>query len=74
MIEVEREPLPEPIPQMEPTPALEEVAPKEQVRQLTMTDLFQRHGAQATGSARRKAKAIAVQQLSLFGGQAAAAA
>jgi SNF2 family DNA or RNA helicase len=75
MIEVEREPLPVLV---EVEPATDKgngkVASKQSAHQLTMTDLWQRHGAQPTKGQRRKARPTTGQQLSLFGSQPAAAA
>jgi hypothetical protein len=47
------------------------------VQQLTMADLFQRHGVQPTGRQARNNQPVVTQQLSLFGigqGQLASAA
>jgi superfamily II DNA or RNA helicase/SAM-dependent methyltransferase len=73
MIEVEREPLPVLV---EVEPARDKgngkVVPKESGHQLTMTDLWQRHGAQPTKGQRSRSPSVAGQQLSLFSSQQAA--
>jgi hypothetical protein len=64
MIEVEREPL-----DVDDSPAIEDEATSatdQEEGQLTMFDLFQRHGRQPKKARRRVAKATAAQQLSLF--------
>jgi hypothetical protein len=69
VVAVERGPLPELKPMVESEPGRERIPPQESARQLTMTDLFQRHGAQPTkGQHCRKQTAVA-QQLNLFGRQ-----
>ena len=75
MLTVEREPVPELV-QVEPVPdkGNGKVTSKLSAKQLTMAELFQRHGAQTTGVTRRKTKSVMVQQLSLFGSQTAASA
>jgi predicted RNA methylase/superfamily II DNA or RNA helicase len=71
MIEVEREPLPV---QVKPAPDKSngKAAAKQTVHQLTMTDLWQRHGSQPSKGQRSKSPSVAGEQLSLFGSQQAA--
>jgi len=72
MVTVEREPL-----ALESSPEGEGEANstiEQQEGQVTMFDLFQRHGRQPKQGRRRRTKATSAQQLSLFGsGQAASA-
>jgi hypothetical protein len=72
MVELEREPL-----AVESSPESEEqgiASSNQQEGQLTMFDLFQRHGRQPKRSRRRSTPSAAPQQLSLFGsGQTASA-
>ena len=77
VIEIEREPLPEPVLQAEPSQDSEKAMQQQQsARQLTMTDLFQRHGAQPTRRRRHKSQPVVAQQqqLGLFGVGASQAA
>ena len=74
VIDVEREPLVEPVQDSELSPVTEKAAPQQSARQLTMTDLFQRHGAQPGTGHRPKSQADTGRQLSLFGAQPAPAA
>jgi superfamily II DNA/RNA helicase len=73
MIEVEREPLPV-IVEVEPAPDKSngKAAAKQTAHQLTMTDLWQRHGAQPTRNQRSKSPSVGGQQLSLFSSQTVA--
>ena len=73
MIEVEREPLPVVV-EAQPAPdkGNGKVVSKQSAHQLTMTDLWQRHGAQPTRSQRSKSPSVTGQQLSLFSSQQAA--
>jgi predicted RNA methylase/superfamily II DNA or RNA helicase len=73
MIEVEREPLPVLV-QVEPVPdkGNGKVVSKQSEHQLTMTDLWQRHGAQPAKGQRSKSPSMTGQQLSLFSSQTAA--
>ena len=66
MIEVEREPLPELV-QVEPIS--DKGNGKVTSKQLTMSDMWQRHGAQKANIVRHKTKQVVVQQLSLFQSQ-----
>jgi predicted RNA methylase/superfamily II DNA or RNA helicase len=73
MIEVEREPLPVMV-EVEPAPDKNngKAASKQSAHQLTMTDLWQRHGAQPSKVQRRSSRPVAGQQLSLFSSQTVA--
>jgi predicted RNA methylase/superfamily II DNA or RNA helicase len=73
MIEVEREPLPVLV-EVEPVQdkGNGKVVSKQSAHQLTMTDLWQRHGAQPTKGQRSSSRPVAGQQLSLFSSQTAA--
>jgi superfamily II DNA/RNA helicase len=73
MIEVEREPLPVLV-QVEPAAdkGNGKVVSKQSAHQLTMADLWQRHGAQPTRSSQRRSPSVTGQQLSLFSSQPAA--
>jgi hypothetical protein len=74
VLAVEREPLPEPDLAVQPAPDCEHIPPQHSAHQLTMADLFQRHGTQPTKGQRCKSQPTVAQQLSLFGGQPAASA
>ena len=72
VLAVERAPLPEPELTVESAPDREHIPPQQTARQLTMADLFQRHGAQPTKQHRCTSRRVVAQQLSLFEGQSAA--
>jgi len=74
VLAVEREPLPESEPTVESASGCEHTPSQQTARQLTMADLFQRHGAQPTRGQHCKKQTVAVQQLNLFEGQSAASA
>ena len=66
VVAVEREPL------VEPTPVSSVPERGQAPAQLTMVDLFQRHGAQPAGRRRKRSSVAVPQQLGLFGSQPAA--
>ena len=73
VIEVEREPLVEPVQEAELSPLTDKATPQQLARQLTMADLFQRHGAQPASRRKPKSQPVTGQQLSLLGAQPASA-
>jgi hypothetical protein len=67
VVAVEREPLLETVSVQETASEHRQASPRQSACQLTMADLFQRHGAQPVQGRREKGQPVVAQQLSLFG-------